>query len=110
MVFHVSQLKKMIGEHTEVHQIVSYISETHGWKAVPEEVFGYRKNSSGVWEVLISWKGLPPHEAMWEVCDDFQQQFPDFHPENKVDLEECNDRPPIILQYSSRGGRKGRHV
>lgn len=30
-------------------------------------------------------------------CEDFQQQFLDFYLENKVDLEESNDRPPIIL-------------
>lgn len=51
----------------------------------PEEVYGYRKNPTmGVWEVLISWKGLPPHETTWEVCDDFQQQFPHFHLEDKM--------------------------
>ncbi|TYK16773.1 putative integrase [Cucumis melo var. makuwa] len=77
-------------------------SPTHEWKAVPEEVFGYKKNAFGVLEVLISWKGLPRHEATWEVCDEFQQQFPDFHLEDKVDLErESNVRPPIILQAPS---------
>ncbi|TYK27326.1 hypothetical protein E5676_scaffold394G00120 [Cucumis melo var. makuwa] len=52
-------------------------------------------------------EGLP-HEATWEVCDDFKQPFPDFHLEDKVDLEEeCNDRLPIILQCNRRG-KKGK--
>ncbi|TYK02489.1 transposon Tf2-1 polyprotein isoform X1 [Cucumis melo var. makuwa] len=45
-VFHVSQLKKMLGEHTKVHQLVPYVYETHEWRAIPEEVFGYQKNCS----------------------------------------------------------------
>lgn len=51
-VFHVSQLMRMLGEHTDVHQLVPYVSQTHDWKAIPEEVLGYHKNpSTGVWEV-----------------------------------------------------------
>ncbi|KAA0062186.1 transposon Ty3-G Gag-Pol polyprotein [Cucumis melo var. makuwa] len=67
-MFHVSQLKKMLGEHTEVHKLIPYLTETQEWKAIPEEVFGYRKNASTRgWEALITWKGLPAHEATWEV-------------------------------------------
>lgn len=63
LVFHVSQLKQVIGEHKEVHQLTPYISENHEWVAGPEEVFGYCKNpSTGVWEVLVSWKRLLPHD------------------------------------------------
>lgn len=43
----------------------------------------------------------------WENCDDFQHEFPYFHLEDKVVLEEeSNIRPPIILHYSSRGKKK----
>ncbi|KAA0056364.1 T32E20.30 [Cucumis melo var. makuwa] len=52
-VFHVSQLK-MLGEHAKVQRIVPCMSENHEWKAVLEEIIGYQKNASGVWEVLIS--------------------------------------------------------
>ena len=56
---------------------------------------------------MIKRQGLPPHEASWEKCEDFQQKFPDFHLEDKVSLErECNDRPPIIHQYSRRKKKK----
>ena len=99
-VFHVSQLKKVVGEHKEVHQLIPYILEGHEWVTTPEEVLDYQKNpTTGVWEVLISWKGLLPHKAMWENCDDFQKQFPT----DKVVLEGgSNVRPPILFTYSRR--------
>lgn len=77
-----------------------------------DEVYGYRKNlATRVWEVLIIWTGLPPHESTWKICDNFQQQFPSFHLEYKVILErESNVRPPTILQYSRRGSKGRRRV
>ena len=78
--------------------MVPYLTENHEWVAVPDEAYGYTKNDKGDWEVLMSWKGLPRHEATWEKYD--------FHLEDKVNLEQgCNDRPPIIHQYS-RGKNK----
>ncbi|KAA0058397.1 Retrovirus-related Pol polyprotein from transposon 297 family [Cucumis melo var. makuwa] len=82
----------------------SFLTKDVEWVAIPADIFGYRKNSSTKeQEVLISWKGLPPHEATWENCDDFAQQFPHFHLEDKVSLErESNNRPRIVIQYSRR--------
>ncbi|TYK13668.1 transposon Tf2-1 polyprotein isoform X1 [Cucumis melo var. makuwa] len=55
---------------------------------LPADIFGYHKNpATKEWEVLISWQGLPPHEATWENYADFAQQFPHFHLEDKVSLE-----------------------
>ncbi|KAA0050812.1 transposon Tf2-1 polyprotein isoform X1 [Cucumis melo var. makuwa] len=83
------------------------VYDNHEWIAVPDEVFGYRKDNKQNWEILISWKGLPRHEATWEKYDDFQQSFPDFHLEDEVNLEqECNVRPPIIHQYARRNKNK----
>ncbi|TYK29109.1 ty3-gypsy retrotransposon protein [Cucumis melo var. makuwa] len=62
-VFHVSQLKKMLGVHVAVQPITPYVTENHEWKAIPDEVYRYQKNKVGGWEVLLSWKGLPRHEA-----------------------------------------------
>lgn len=57
-VFHVSQLNAVLGEHSEAHQVVPYLSENHEWMAKPEEVYGCRENPmTRVWEVLISWEG-----------------------------------------------------
>lgn len=35
-VFHVSQLKKMLGEHIEVNQLILYLIETHEWRVIQE--------------------------------------------------------------------------
>ena len=44
------------------------------------------------------------HEAIWEDYEDMNRRFPEFHLENKVNLEkECNDKPSIIHQYTRRG-------
>ncbi|TYK09954.1 Ty3/gypsy retrotransposon protein [Cucumis melo var. makuwa] len=68
----------------QVHQLEPYLSENHEWMMQSEEEYGYIKNpSTKDWEVLISWKGLPPHEATWEDCNDFKHQFPDFHLETR---------------------------
>lgn len=59
--------------------------------------------------MLISWKGLPPHEATWEDCQYFKQQFPDFQLEDKVALEvESNARSPIFITYSRKKKGKDR--
>ncbi|TYK14530.1 Transposon Ty3-I Gag-Pol polyprotein [Cucumis melo var. makuwa] len=71
-VFHVSQRKKMIGEHVNVHSTTQYLTETHEWKVVPEEGLECQKHKSGNWEVLISWEGLLKHEATWERYEELQ--------------------------------------
>ena len=109
-VFHVSQLKKALGNHEKVQHLVPYVNGKYEWLTQPEEIFGYQKNPNiKEWEVLISWKGLPPHEATWEDCQYFKQQFPDFQLEDKVALEvESNARSPIFITYSRKKKGKDR--
>ncbi|TYK03716.1 putative retroelement pol polyprotein [Cucumis melo var. makuwa] len=109
-VFHVSQLKRALGDHTQVQQLDSYLIENHEWMTQPDEVYRYKKNpNTNDWEVLISWKGLPPHESTWEDCNDFKHQFPDFHLEKKVDLEEESSvKPPILFTYNRRNNRRNK--
>ncbi|KAA0033837.1 Ty3/gypsy retrotransposon protein [Cucumis melo var. makuwa] len=57
-VFHVSQLKKLIGQHEE-------------------------KNKAAQWEVLICWEGLPSHEATWEYYEEVRRLYPALHLEDK---------------------------
>ena len=48
---------------------------------LPADNFGYPKNpATKKWQVLVSWIGIPPHEATWENCDDFTQKLPHFPP------------------------------
>ena len=87
-VFHVSQLKKVVSNLRDVHPLVPFLTENVEWVAIPVEILGYRKHTSTKGEeVLIRWQGLPPHESTWENCNDFAQQFPHFHLDDKVSLE-----------------------
>ena len=96
----------MNGKHV-VHSTTQYLTETHEWKVVPEEGLECQKHKSGNWEVLISWEGPLKHEATWERYEELQRLYPDFHIEDKVNLEgESNDRPLIILHYSIRGKKE----
>ncbi|TYK13876.1 Ty3/gypsy retrotransposon protein [Cucumis melo var. makuwa] len=102
-VFHVSQLKKAVGRGETVHSLNPYMNENHEWITQPEEVYGYRKNpTTREWEALISWKGLPPHEATWESCTDMKYQFPEFH----LVEEESDARPPILFTYHRKNKKK----
>ena len=85
-----------------------YMTETHEWRAVTDDIYGYLKNNTGGWDVLISWKGLPRHEGTWEDYEEMQRLFPDFHLElrGKVNLEkECNDKPLSSTNTVDEGRR-----
>ena len=79
-VFHVSHLKKAVSDHAKVNQLIPYMNENNEWLTILKEVFGYRKNpATREWEVLISWKGLPPqHEATWKDCMTSSNNFQTF--------------------------------
>ena len=47
---------------------------------------------------MVSWEGLPNHEATWEMYEEVQRKYPSLHLEDKVNLEgRSNDRPPIVF-------------
>ena len=94
-----------------MHQVVPYINENHEWLTQLEEVYSYRKSpATKQREILINWKRLPPYEATWEDCNDFKQQFHDFHHEDKVDLEEeSRVRPSLLFKYGRRNKNKVAH-
>ncbi|TYK01196.1 putative retroelement pol polyprotein [Cucumis melo var. makuwa] len=52
-VFHVSQLKKFVGDKAGVQPTIQFINENLEWQAQPEEAVKYQTNSKGDWEVLI---------------------------------------------------------
>ncbi|KAL0548958.1 hypothetical protein IC582_013436 [Cucumis melo] len=106
-VFHVSQLKKMVGEHTDIQPTVQQLDENFVWKTHPVEALDYRRNKAGEWEVMIRWDGLSIHETTWESYVDIADKYPDFHLEDKVSLEGRNNvRPPILFRYSRKNKRK----
>ncbi|KAL0549099.1 hypothetical protein IC582_013579 [Cucumis melo] len=105
-VFHVSQLKKLVGEHTNVRSTIQYLNENYEWKANPEEVLGYQKNKAGNWEVLQCWEGLLRHKATWEIYEDMQGLYLDLHLEDKVNQKRGVILDPLI-DFSIVGERKG---
>ncbi|TYK23464.1 putative retroelement pol polyprotein [Cucumis melo var. makuwa] len=82
-LFHVSQLRKMMGQHADSQPTIQFIDENYMWKSEPEEAIEYRKTRAEQWEVLVCWRGLPKHEASWESYDEMKEKYPNFHLEDK---------------------------
>ncbi|XP_019098184.1 PREDICTED: uncharacterized protein LOC109131560 [Camelina sativa] len=107
--FHVSQLKRAIGELQAATSIPTWITEDGFLHAEPKVVAGTRKNTvTGQSEVLIKWKGMPDYESSWEWVSTIKGQFPKFNLEDKVVIEgEGNDtyeprHPVVLFQYRRR--------
>ncbi|KAA0062282.1 uncharacterized protein E5676_scaffold313G003660 [Cucumis melo var. makuwa] len=77
-------LKKLVGQHANVQPTIQYANENYKWKSNPKEVMEYQKNKAGQWEVLVSWEGLPKHEATWEMYEEMQCLYPALHLEDKL--------------------------
>ncbi|KAL0535485.1 hypothetical protein IC582_029816 [Cucumis melo] len=101
-VFHVSQLRKMVGHHEGSQPTIQFVDENYVWKSDPEEAVDYRETVAGQWEVLVCWKGLPKHEASWESYDEMQIKYPAFHLEDKVNLKGRGIVRPLIKHVYSR--------
>lgn len=82
-VFHVSQLKRAIGDHMVFQLIPAALTEEMVWMVKPAEVKDCKMRLKGQ-EVLIFWKDLPEFEATWESVKDISLQFSDFHLGDKV--------------------------
>lgn len=111
--FHVSQLKKIVGEAVETVAIPPQMTVEGVLEMEPAKVMQKRKNvNTGEEEVMIKWKGLPAHDCTWEEVTVMRNQFPDFDLEDKVNFEEAGidtyetQRPPIIFTYKRRGQAK----
>lgn len=97
-VFHVSQLKRKLGQQQQTQLIAPKLTKEFELQLNPETVLGIRWSKElGANEWLIKWKNLPKTEATWESVYLMNQQFPDFHLEDKVNPEARGVvRPPII--------------
>ncbi|KAI0497126.1 hypothetical protein KFK09_023454 [Dendrobium nobile] len=93
-VFHVSQLRKAIGEYTANSELPATLTEDLEVILEPMELKGVRQKEDKTKEVLIQWKNLPDYEATWEPYERRKQQFPDFHLEDKVILWEGGNVTP----------------
>jgi hypothetical protein len=75
-VFHVSQLKKMVGDH---HQVTEDLPDVLFQWSIPEAILQRRSVMHGVRPVsqlLIKWSNVPASLATWEDATALLQQFP----------------------------------
>jgi len=89
-VFHVSQLKKAVGDH-HVESEMPPDLQGQRQEMISEEILGRRivtTHGSPIEQVLIRWKEGGAAAAMWEDIEMIKEQFPEIHLEDKVvDLE-----------------------
>lgn len=86
-VFHVSQLKQVLGEHHQVIPLPDVLNAVNEFVIVPESVSDTRYNDEGFLEALVHWQGLPSHEDTWEIAKELKRQFPALALEDKLRLE-----------------------
>uniref|UniRef100_A0A1J3IRE5 Chromo domain-containing protein n=1 Tax=Noccaea caerulescens TaxID=107243 RepID=A0A1J3IRE5_NOCCA len=84
-VFHVSQLKPVLGSGHQVSTLPDSFSVRPELIIEPEAVLDMRYNDSGHLEGLIKWKGLPDHEKTWVRTSDLLHQFPELEDKLLVD-------------------------
>ena len=106
LVFHVSQLKKALGDGVKIQPLPPMLNAELEWVVEPEKVLAVRPSAHSPFdqnEILVKWRGLLEFEASWEPIELISKQFPDFHLEDKVFLRPGgNDRAPVQLTYSRR--------
>lgn len=128
-VFHVSLLKKAVGNYQEDTELPDLLEE-HVEVYEPEAVLATRnvkQHGEEVKQLLIHWKGKTMEEATWEEELMLRSQFPKFDLEDKVhfdgggiDRTQTNEEAPHqqlihsttsgakpLLVYSRRKGRLG---
>lgn len=102
-VFHVSLLKKHVGETVPVSSEIPHLTDDGYLVFEPAEILDTRWVRLGnrfTEESLVRWKQLPPEDATWEVSSDLSARFPNLNLEVKVPLQgEGTDKP---LRRSSR--------
>lgn len=80
-VFHISQLKKKIGDQQSTAKWPNFLSTLPEKQKIPVAILDRqlvkRFNRAGV-KVLVQWSDSIPEEATWEFYDVLQAQYPEF--------------------------------
>ena len=80
-VFHISQLKKFIGEASTSVNCPSTDEEiSHKEPEVILDRMTVKRGNKVVTKVLIKWKHQLPEDATWEFYYDLKKKFPEFNP------------------------------
>lgn len=78
-VFHVSQLKILVGNVTTTTQLPTVMPDV--FEKLPEHILErkiVKRQGRAVTKVLIKWVNEPVEEATWEFLFDLQKKFPSF--------------------------------
>lgn len=78
-VFHVSQLKEFVPDHTPVFTQLPPAAFSDNSPPVPEAILDrrlVRKGSAAVVQILIKWRGLPSSMSSWEDYTVLKERFP----------------------------------
>lgn len=86
-VFHVSQLKAVLGVQHKVLPLPIIPPGLHDLMIVPEAILETRYNSRGALELLVQWRSLPSSENSWVQYGEFRDQYPEFKLEDKLHFE-----------------------
>ena len=114
-VFHVSLLKKAVGQYFEEEDLPDHMEGDLTDTAEPEAVLASRKvqqQGEVVQQLLVHWKGKAVEEATWEDLLMFKSQFPKFNLGDKVEIEEESidraqvNNPQSQLIHHAKGGPK----
>ncbi|KZV15183.1 peroxidase 64 [Dorcoceras hygrometricum] len=131
-VFHVSCLKKAVGNSGITQSLPKGLEADLGAEYVPEKVVATRVkqiNGDSTQQILVHWKNKTQEEDTWEDVLAFTSQFPEFSLGDKADVRdgdivtpiyeeqeqldhdpmghEKNKKPKITVVYSRRGKRAG---
>jgi hypothetical protein len=76
LVFHVSYLKKVVGQNCRVQTILPELDEEGSLWLEPNVILNHRElqlHGRTIKEVLIQWKETSPEDATWEPTTILQQ-------------------------------------
>jgi hypothetical protein len=85
-VFHVSLLKKHLGQTTTTSTKIPEIEGPENI-VIPKAILDSRRAGHNM-EFLIHWQGYSPADATWEKCSVLKQQFPKLVLEDKAHVKE----------------------
>nr|XP_009591072.1 uncharacterized protein LOC104088140 [Nicotiana tomentosiformis] len=80
-VFHVSLLKKKVGDRVVVQTTLLITSDDGQFLVKPVAILQrqlIKRNNADVVRVLVQWSNLPPEDATWEDYQFLKAKFPDF--------------------------------
>lgn len=111
-VFHVSQLKKAVGDHLVMEHLPETLEITEEPLLEPIKVCQRRtlqQNNQSIPQILVQWQGQTEENATWVNEADIRAQFPHFSLEDKASSQGGgNDRNPATTPgaywvYTRRG-------